>query len=112
LKRLVDGVAQGYPDQEARREIRQRLRQRNPHHVALDPSIEFVADDVARIAIVRRRPVQVGIFDKQPADICPEQTDQWTVRIGPLIGAVMVQAMGGHPPGGRILETANRDDRN
>ena len=33
------------------------------------------------------------------------------MRVGPLIGAVMVQAMGGHPPGGRILETANRDDR-
>ena len=55
--------------------------------------------------------MQVGIFDKQPADIRPEQTDQRTVRVGPVIGAVMVQPMGGHPPGGRILETADRDNR-
>ena len=104
LQRLVDRAAQRQFDQEAGRKIHHRLRQRDPHHGALDPAIKSVADDVARIAVIGHRAVQIGIFDKQPADIGPEQIDQRAVRIGPIVGAVMVQAMGRHPARRRILQ--------
>ena len=82
--------------------------QNNPHEGTLEPSIKSIANDVARISIVCNHPVQVGVLDKQPSHVRPKQTDQGTVWVGTLIGAVVMHAMNCDPPRRRIFKTADR----
>ncbi|OIQ64676.1 hypothetical protein GALL_537720 [mine drainage metagenome] len=110
LNRLGGRAAERPFNQETSGQIRHRLGQRDPHHGALDPPIEPVADDVARIPVISHVTAEVGIFQKQPAHVRPEQVDQRRVRVGSLIRTVMVHTMRRHPSGGRVLNAADRDD--
>src|SRR5581483_224289 len=92
------------------REIDDRLRECDPHDVAFDKAVESVANDISRITVVSDMALKVGILQKQPTHVRPEQVDERTVRVWPLIRPVMMHAMGGNPPRRRILDAPDRQD--
>src|SRR5579863_8802113 len=111
LQRFPRRIAQCECDQKTGDEIQPRLRERHPDDVALDETIEAVAQDVARIAVVADLTAEVGVFQKQPAHMRPEYADQRAMRIATSVGAMVMQAVGGDPARRRILHAPDREQR-
>src|SRR3984885_1013706 len=111
LNRRHDVAAYRERDQEADAIIDQGLRERDPHDMALDEAVEAVAQDIARITVVGALAAEISVLQKQPAHVRPEEVDQRAVRIGALVGTMVMHAMGRHPPRRRILDTPDGEKR-
>ena len=81
------------------------------HQVPLQPHVERIAQDVAGVLVIRLGFGRLAILDEQPADVAPEPIDHRRVRIGFMVGVLMMQPMHEHPPRGRLLQIADAQDR-
>ena len=79
--------------------------------IALEPLVEAVAQEVAGVALVDAEPVQLAVLDQDPAHVAPEEIDQRAVRVGLLVGVLVVPAMDGDPARRRVLQAADAENR-
>src|SRR5436190_15336335 len=82
-----------------------------PHHSAFEAQVKRIAENIAGIMFVKRNGAQIAIFDHQPAEMSPYRRDQGTMRVGLLVGVLMMLAVYRHPSRGRILQAANAQQR-
>ncbi len=79
------------------------------HRVPLQPAVVVVGEDVAGILFEVGVGAAVGGAAKQPAGMRPADAIAGGVGILLVVGVDMVEAMVGHPAGGRVLERAEGD---
>ena len=77
------------------------------HQVAFEPHVERVAENVAGIFVIRFGAGRFAILDEQPTDVAPEPAHLRRMRIGLMVGVLVMQPMDDNPPGGRLLQIAD-----
>src|SRR5262249_10186912 len=75
--------------------------------VALEPPIKGIFKNVGGIALIKPNTFQITVLNQQPAKMRPKRRHQRAVRIGGLVGKLVMLSTAGHPPRGRILQTAD-----
>lgn len=75
-----------------------------PGMAAMEPHVEPVLEHVLRVFLERAQRVQLGVLDDQPAQMPPEEADQGAVRIGPLVGMLVMHPVDRDPSARRTLE--------
>ena len=78
--------------------------------VSLQSHVEPIAEYVSGVFVIRFGRSRVAVFDEQPTNVAPERAHLRRVRIGLMIGMLMVDAMHDHPPGGRLLQVAHAQE--
>ena len=79
-------------------------------HVALEAHVERIAQDVARVAIVGAGRARARVLDEQPAHVPPQEVHQRRMRVGLLVGVLMMNPMRDDPAGRRVLQAADAQD--
>src|SRR6185369_16138265 len=83
----------------------------DPAAVALELPVEAIAQHIRGVAVVDAKPRQILILHQEPAHMAPEESGERAVGILLLVGVLMMPAMDRDPAGGRILQTADAQDR-
>jgi hypothetical protein len=97
------------PDGEEEERVRAVDHEHEPRDL-LEPHVERILEDVARVALHRRAAPRLGVTEEEPADVRPEEGDERAVRVLLLVGVPVVVAVDGHPLAGRVLEAAEGEE--
>src|SRR5215470_254111 len=113
----LNGLHRGAPDHqrgsEAAEEEHRPGYQDDPQlpQVALEPLVEWIAQNVACVALVDPQPIEVAVFDDDPAHVAPEEIDQRAVWVGLLVGVLVVAAVDRNPARRSVLQAAKPKER-
>src|SRR5262245_30447036 len=112
LNGLQRGLAEEERGAEAAKKEHSPGNQDDPQlpEVALEPFVEGLAQEVPRISFVASESVELAVLDHDPAHVRPEEIDQRTVRVGLLVGVLVVPAMDRDPACRGVLQTAESED--
>src|SRR4051812_371275 len=110
---ITAGKRAAQPVSEAEPGCKKQSSMKNIHpevqQVSLETHVEPVAENVARIFVIRLGRRRVPVFDKQPTDVAPERAHLRRMRISLVIGMLMMDPMDNDPAGGRLLQVANSE---
>jgi hypothetical protein len=81
-----------------------------PISIAFQLHVERVAQQVARESLIVVDVEEVAVLDHQPTAVAPEEVHQRAVRIGLLVGMLVVNSMHRHPTRRSILQRANAEN--
>src|SRR3954469_6027594 len=75
--------------------------------VPLEPHVERIAEDIAGILVVGFGGRSVAVLDEEPSNVAPKCADARRMRVGLMVGMLMMQPMNDDPPCGRLLQVAH-----
>ncbi len=112
---VCTAAAGGWPDSHATDkpggEEQRHLDQVDPDQpaIALERDVEAIAQNVLGVALIDAEPRQLGLVHQDPADVAPEETGERAVRIGLLVGELMMAAVDRDPARRGLLQAGHRD---
>ena len=81
----------------------------DPEPRFFQPHVERIFEHIATILLVSSDAAGAGVGKQQPANVSPQKSHQRAVRVVLLISVYVVVPVVRHPPGGRVLPTAQGD---
>src|SRR3954465_12425465 len=75
--------------------------------VPLEPHVERIAEDIAGILVVGFGGRGMAVLDEEPTNVAPKCADPRRMRVGLMVGMLMMQPMNDDPPGWGLLQIAH-----
>src|SRR5262249_51819364 len=69
-----------------------------------------LAENVLGEVLVQLHALEVGVATHQPVHVAPEEADERAVRVGLLVGVLVMPAIDSDPAGRRVLQAADAED--